>query len=48
MNQILMSSSGFGYPPAEGRCEAGAMRGAEPHIDYRACANFGPLYATNR
>ena len=22
--------------------------GAEPHIDYRACANFGPLYATNR
>ena len=48
MNQILMSSSGFGYPPAEGRCEAGAMRGAKPHIDYRACANFGPLYATNR
>ena len=22
--------------------------GAEPHIDYRACKNFGPLYATNR
>ena len=22
--------------------------GAKPHIDYRACKNFGPLYATNR
>ena len=32
MKQILLSSSGFGYPPAEGRCEAGATRGAEPHV----------------
>ena len=32
MKQILVSSSGFGYPPAEGRCEAGATRGAAPRV----------------